>query len=275
MTNKNALFELSTDAETYRGGDVVTGRAIALDKASRPVVLELVFNDQSGVGETAATMSVDGGVSAGEVISFEFVLPDDALTGYMSLRAQLGWAVQARYAHTRQTRQRDLLFLDVENSRSPIPGSPPREMARGHETVGFMGRGRKTEKWDVSARLLTPEVPRGGTAELQIEAPSGALASRPIEVGLTCEEHWMTVPRGDDNATRRSEIVCQQFEPLTLTDSGVVSVAVPTNGPFSWHRSPLEDEIVHRTAGFTWLAIVREGHPNKGPQKVVELTVLP
>jgi len=275
MANPNALFELSTDARTYRAGDVVTGRAVALDDARRPTVIELVFNDQSGVGTTAGAMSIDG-VREGEVIHFEFVLPDDALTGYESRRARLGWAVQARFTHAKQMRQRDLLFLDVVNgARPPAPGAQPVEMARSHETVGFMGRGKRTEKWDVSARLLTPEVVRGGSAEIAVELPSGGVNGRQIEVGITCIEHWMTVPRGDDNSTNMSEVVHEHFEPLSLTASGVASVAIPADGPFSWHRSPLEDRIVNRTAGFTWLASIREGNPKKGPEKQAEVTVLP
>ena len=275
MTNSNALFELSTDAQSYRGGDVVTGRAVALDRARRPVVLELVFNDQSGVGLTAAAMSIDG-VHEGDVILFEFDLPEDAHSGYESRRARLGWAVQARFVHAKLMRQRDLLFLDVVDSpRSPAPEAQPLDMARGHDTVGFMGRGKRTDKWDVSARLLTPEVVRGASAEIGIELPSVGVNGRHIEVGVTCVEHWMTVPRGDDNSTNMSELVHEHFEPLPLTTSGVASVAIPADVPYSWHRSPLEDKIVNRTAGFTWLVAVREGHPNKGPQKQVELTVLP
>jgi hypothetical protein len=77
MANSNALFELSTDAKTYRAGDLVTGRAVALDNARRPTAIE-------------------------------------------SRRARLGWAVQTRFVHARQMRQRDLLFLDVVNEpRSP------------------------------------------------------------------------------------------------------------------------------------------------------------
>jgi hypothetical protein len=275
MAKSNALFELTTDAQTYRGGDVVSGRAVALDTARRPVVVELVFNDQSGVGVTAAAMSFDG-AREGDVMNFEFDLPDDAHSGYESPRARLGWAVQARFAHAKLMRQRDLLFLDVVNSpRSPAPDSQPLDMARGHETVGFMGRGKRTEKWDVSARLLTPEVVRGASAEIEIDLPSGGVNGRQIEVGVTCVEHWMTVPRGDDNSTNMSELVYERFEPLSLTTSGVASVVIPADVPYSWHRSPLEDKIVNRTAGFTWLAVVREGHPDKGPQKQVELTVLP
>jgi hypothetical protein len=275
MAKSSALFELSTDAQTYRGGDVVSGRAVALDTARRPLVLELVFNDQSGVGVKAAAMSFDG-VREGDVINFEFDLPDDAHSGYESPRARLGWAVQARFAHAKLMRQRDLLFLDVVNiPRSPAPDAQPLDLARGHDTVGFMGRGRRTDKWDVSARLLTPEAARGASAQIEIELPSGGVNGRQIEVGVTCVEHWMTVPRGDDNSTNMSELVHEHFEPLSLTTSGVVSVVIPADVPYSWHRSPLEDKIVNRTAGFTWLAAVREGHPNKGPQKQVELTVLP
>ena len=275
MTKSNALFRLSADAQSYRAGELVSGRAVALDDARRPVVIELVYNDQRGAALTAGAMSFDG-VSEGDVLRFEHLLPDDAQSGYESRRARVGWAVKARFAHAKLMHQRDLLFFDVQNvSRSPASGAQPLEMARGHETVGFMGRGRRTEKWDVSARLLTPEVVRGGSAEIEIDLPSGGISGRQIEVGVTCSEHWQKVPqRHDDSALNTSEIVHHQFEPVTLAGSGAVSVTIPADGPFSWHRSPREDKIVNRTAGFTWLVVVREGHPDKGPEKQAELTVL-
>lgn len=270
----HTLFELSIDSTTLRRGDVVSGRAVAVADARQEMLIELVFNDQSGVAETASSLTVDG-VAAGTQVPFEFVLPDDALSGYESTRAQIGWAVQARFASARHTHQRDILFLDVDGRRPPDGDLPPRDMRRGPETVGFMGRGKKTEKWDVHAHLASAEVARGGEARIEILTTSTDLDRRGVEVGLICYEHWMQPGRHGESGTRRTEVIHAQFQRVAEPGPGVSSVVVPADGPFSWHRSPLEDEIIHRTAGFTWLAVVREDHPDKGPQKQAELTVLP